>query len=160
MFKKILIGLIVLVLACVFAVVFAMRQVGPEKMREADRYNIPVIEAAMNNLSNWDYNDLAPYLSKHFIKLLANDENLQNDLDEISFLGKVINYRTPRHVSHKSYDHWLYGKCAVNRYTVSAQFEKGRGSVNFKLNHCFERPKITFMQVASRSLPTKSPALE
>jgi len=160
MLSKILIGLIVVFLALVLALIFMMRQAGPEKAREADRYNIPVIEAAMNNLSNWDYNDLKPYLSKHFVELLASDENLQQDLDEISILGKVLSFNTPRHVSHKRYDHWLYGKCAVNLYSVSTKFEKGKGSVKFKLNHCFENAEITFFQVVSRSLPTKSPALQ
>jgi len=157
--NKIFISLVVVVLILVLAAIITLRQISPERVREADRFNIPVIENAMNQLSSWDYNDLKPYLSKRFIELLAT-EAFQKELDEISVLGKVVSIDTPRHVSHKSYNHWLFGKCAVNRYTVSTRFEKGKGSVNFKLNHCYEKVEIVFMQVFSRNLPTKSPALQ
>lgn len=157
--NRIFIGSIVVVLMVVLAAILMLRQISPGKIREADRFNIPVVESAMKQLSSWDYNDLKPYLSKRFIELLAA-ESFQKDLDEISILGKVVSFDTPRHVSHKSYNHWLFGKCAVNRYTVSTKFEKGKGSVNFKLNHCYEKVEIVFMQVFSRNLPTKSPALQ
>jgi len=157
---NIVIGLILAILAVVVAAVWYLQHLSPERIREADRFNIPVIEKAMGQLSSWNYNDLKPYLSKSFVELLATDDDLQKDLDVISVLGKVISFDTPRHVNHKSYDHWLFGKCAVNLYSVSTKFEKGKGSVKFKLNHCFENAEITFFQVVSRSLPTKSPALQ
>ena len=160
MINKLLIGLIVIVLALVLAVILTFRQIGPDRIREADRFNIPVMEKAMKQLSSWDYNDLKPYLGKNFIELLASDENLQKDLDEISVLGKVRSFDVPRHVSHKRNKHWLYGQCAVNHYSVSTRFEKGKGSVKFKLNQCYENAEITFFQVVSKALPTKSPALQ
>lgn len=160
MITKLLVGVLVVVLALVLTVIFMMRQTGPEKARDADYYNIPVIEQAMSKLSSWDYNELSPYLGKKFIELLATDEGIQKDLNTIGRLGNVLSYGAPRHVSYQSYDHWLYGKCAVNRYTVSTKFEKGKGVVKFKLNHCYERPKITFLQVVSRALPSNSPAFQ
>ena len=160
MITKLLIGVLLVVFALALTIVLLMRQAGPEKARDADYYNIPVIEQAMNRLSSWDYGQLSPYLGKHFIELLATNEDLQKDLDTIGRLGNVLSFDTPRHVSYKSYDHWLYGKCAVNRYSVSTRFEKGKGVVKLKLNHCFERPKITFLQVVSRALPSNSPALQ
>jgi hypothetical protein len=160
MITKLILGLLLVVLVLVLSVIYMMRQAGPELAREADRFNIPVIEQAMGKLSSWDYNELSPYLSKSFIELLATDGEIQKDLDIISRLGRVLSYSGPRHVSFKRYDHWLYGECAVNRYTVSTKFEKGKGVVKFKLNHCYEKPKITFLQVVSRSLPSNSPALQ
>ncbi len=160
MSSKLFIGLVIVIFAVLSTAIFKMRQAGPEIVRDADQFNIPVIEQAMSKLSSWDFKDLEPFLGERFLELLATDENLQKDLDEISILGDVISFSTPRHVSHKSYDHWLYGKCAVNRYSVSTKFEKGKGSIKFKLNHCYEDVEIIFMQVVSRHLPTKSPALQ
>ena len=75
-------------------------------------------------------------------------------------LGKVIEFKNVRHVSHASYKHWLYGECAVNKYSVPTQFEKGKGVIIFNVNHCFEEAKISFFQVHSKALPVKSPAFE
>lgn len=156
----IVLTIIIAVLAVAAAGVFQLRKEGPQLAREADRFNIPVIEQATNKLSSWNYDDLKPYLGKKFIELLATDKELQQDLDTISVLGKVVSFRNPRHVSHKKYDHWLYGNCAVNRYSVSVRFEKGKGVVKYKLNHCYKNPKITFLQVVSKELPSNSPAFQ
>ena len=157
--SKLFIGIFIALISIAITISLMVRRDSIEKVREADRFNIPVIEKAMANLSSWNFNDLSPHLSKHFYKLLKNDEELQKDFEEISVLGKVISFSTPRHVSHQVYDHWFFGKCAVNRYSVSTKFENGKGSINFKLNQCNEKVEIVFLQAVSRSLPTRSPAL-
>lgn len=156
---KLFIGLIIVILLLLVAIIIPLRQAGTEKIREADRFSMPVIERVMNQLSSWNYRNLKPYLHKKFIRSLSEKE-FQQELDGLSVLGKVIEFKNVRHVRHASYKHWLYGKCAVNKYSVPTQFEKGKGVIIFNVNHCFEEAKISFFQVHSKALPVKSPAFE
>lgn len=139
--------------------VWVLQHASAERIREADRFNVPVIEQMMSELSNWSYDDLQPYLEKNFIQALPKEE-FQSELNALSILGQILSFQAPLHVTHLPYKHWLYGQCAVNKYSVSTKFEKGKGVVIFKLNHCFENVKVTFFQVHSDALPTISPALQ
>ena len=47
-----------------------------------------------------------------------------------------------------------------NWYRVPTKFEKGKGSIKFKLNQCNEKVEIIFLQVTSKDLPAKSQALQ
>ena len=157
---KIIIGVVigVFVLIAVGAA-WALQEINAERIREADRFNVPVIEQLMPQLSNWNYDDLKPYLGKKFIQALPREE-FQKELDALSILGKMLSFQAPRHVSHTRYKHWLYGQCAINKYSVSTKFAKDKGVVIFKLNHCLENTEVTFFQVHSKALPTNSPALQ
>lgn len=156
---KAIIGLILTVLVLFAGAAWALRQIATERIREADRFNVPVIELVMSQLSSWKYDALEPYLGKKFIKAFAREE-FQQELDELSILGKIVSYQHIRHVNHSRYKHWLYGQCAANKYSVSTKFEKDKGIVIFNLNHCFEDVEVTFFRVHSKALLTKSPALQ
>lgn len=158
-FLVIVLILVIIVLSLAAAGVIQLRRAGPELVREADRFNVPVIDKAIFQLSNWDYQSLKPFLSEKFVTSLPKGE-FQKELDELSILGKVESIRIHRHVNHARYAHWLYGQCAVNKYSVSTNFSKGRGVVIFNLNHCYKKAEITSFQVHSKVLPAKSPALQ
>ena len=153
------IGLISILLALLVGAAWSIQQQGVERLREADRFNVPVIEQVMAQLSNWKYGSIKPYLGEKFIQSLTQEE-FQNELDGLSLLGKIRSSAAPRHVSHARYKHWLYGECAINKYSVSTKFDKGKGVVIFKLNHCYKNVEVTFFQVHSRALPTRLPALQ
>ena len=129
-----------------------LRQEGAELVREADRFNIPVVKKMMNELSSWNYKKLKPYLNKSF-ETVFPDEEFQKELDNLSILGKVKKIKHIRHAGHKRYKKWLYTVCAVNKYSVSTEFEKGKGNVVIDLNHCHEKVEVTFFQVHSKALP-------
>jgi len=150
---KILLSIVVLA-AVVFAVseLIKLRAEGAELVREADRFNMPVVNQMMAELSAWDYENLKPYLDEGFMEIFP-DEEFQKELDDLSILGDVKNIRHIRHAGHKRYENWLYTLCAVNKYSVSTDFEKGRGNVVFDLNHCHEKVEVTFFQVYSKALP-------
>lgn len=157
---KIILGATVIILVSIVgATVWNLRQEGMQLVREADRFNVPVVEEVIPLLSDWSYETLEPYLHKKFTKALPEEE-LQKELDQLSILGKVRAYRYIRHVAHARYKHWLYGYCAVNKYSVSTAFEKGKGVVVINLNHCYEKVKISFFKIHSDALPTDSPALQ
>jgi hypothetical protein len=156
---KLLIFLLVLVIGALIVAAVQFRAVNAELLREADRFNVPVLDKALFALSDWDYQTLKPHLSKKFLKSFTEEE-FQKELDEMSILGKVESIRIRRHVNHSKYKHWLYGECAVNKYSVSTNFAKGRGVVIMNLNHCYKKAEVTFLQVYSKVLPVKSPALQ
>lgn len=151
--------LVLIVLGVAGAGVAQLRQEGAELVREADRFNIPVVKKMMAELSNWDYIKLKPYLNKSFEEVFP-DEEFQKELDNLSILGKVKNIKHIRHAGHKRYKNWLYTLCAVNKYSVSTEFEKGNGNVVFDINHCHKKAEVTFFQVHSKELPIPSAALE
>ena len=72
---KIIIGVVigVFVLIAVGAA-WALQEINAERIREADRFNVPVIEQLMPQLPNWNYDDLKPYLGKKFIQALPREE--------------------------------------------------------------------------------------
>jgi|GEM_PF-5673358 len=150
---KILLSIVILIVV-VFAItaLIKLRAQGAELVREADRFNIPVVKQTMAELSAWDYKKLKPYLDDGFLELFP-DQEFQKELDNLSILGDVKNIRHIRHAGHKRYKNWLYTVCAVNKYSVSTDFEKGRGNVVFDLNHCHEKVEVTFFQVHSKALP-------
>ena len=149
---KIFISLtLISLLAVLIAGIFSIRQQGAELIREADRFNVPVIKEVMSKLSLWDYESVKPYLNKKFIKSLSQEE-FQKELDNLSILGKVKKIKHIRHVSHSRYDPWLFSSCAINKYSVSTDFEKDSGVVIFKINQCYEKITITFFQVHSKLL--------
>ena len=152
--KTIIVLLIVVLCAVAFAAyeVMKLRAEGAELVREADRFNIPVVNNMMNSLSTWDYKNIKPYLDENFMKLFP-DEEFQKELDKLSILGEVKEIRHIRHAGHKRYKNWMYTTCAVNKYSVSTEFEKGRGNVVIDLNHCYDKVDITFFQVHSKALP-------
>ncbi len=157
--SKLIILSCILLLALIIAAGSVLRNVNAELLREADRYNVPIIDKAIFKLSDWNYKALKPLLSKKFIQALS-EEDFQKELDELSVLGNVESIRIRRHVNHARYKHWLYGECAVNKYSVSTNFTKGRGVVIFNLNHCYKSAEISFFQIHSKALPVKSPALQ
>ena len=157
---KLIFGAFVAILITVIGItIWTLRQQGAQLVREADRFNVPVIEKVIPLLSSWDYETLEPYLHKKFTKALPKEE-MQKELDQLSILGNVRAYRYIRHVNHARYKHWLYGYCAVNKYSVSTAFEKGKGVVVLNLNHCYEKVKVTFFKIHSNALPTRPPALQ
>ena len=152
---KIKITLLVIVLIILIGlgvVVGKFRSQGAELIREADRFNVPVVKQFMADLSAWDYETLTPYLNKRFLEIFTKEE-FQKELDSLSVLGKVKKIKYIRHAEHKRYKNWLFSKCAVNKYSVSTDFEKGSGTVVIDLNHCYQRVKVTFFRVHSKSLP-------
>ena len=157
---KILLSIIVLS-TIVFAVteIIKLRAEGAELVREADRFNIPVVKKMMAELSAWEYTRLKPYLNNSFTEVFS-DEEFQKELDNMSILGKVKKIKYIRHADHKRYKNWLYSACAVNKYSVSTEFENGNGNVVFDLNHCHEKAEITFFQVHSKALSVSNAALQ
>lgn len=155
---------ILLSISILAAVVFAvsefvkLRAEGAELVREADRFNIPIVNKMMVGLSAWDYKDLKPYLDEGFMKIFP-DEEFQKELDNLSILGEVKKVKHIRHAGHKRYKNWLYTVCAVNKYSVSTEFEKGNGNVVFDVNHCHKNVEVTYFQVHSKELPMPSAAL-
>ena len=144
--------LVLAVLGVAGAAVMQLRQEGAELIREADRFNVPVVKKMMNELSSWDYKKLKPYLNESF-ETVFPDREFQKELDYLSVLGEVKKIRHIRHAGHKRYKHWLYSSCAVNKYSVSTKFENGKGTVVFDVNHCHEKAEVTFFQVHSKVLP-------
>lgn len=144
--------LVFVVLGIAGAGVVQLRQEGAELVREADRFNIPVVKKMMAALSTWDYKNLKPYLDKNFTKIFP-DKEFQKELDKLSILGKVKKIKYIRHAGHKRYKNWLYSACAVNKYSVSTEFENGKGNVVFDVNHCYKNAEVTFFQVHSKTLP-------
>jgi len=136
-------------------VVGKMRSEGAELVREADRFSVPVVKQVMTVLQKWDYESLLPYMNKSFKKTFSKQE-FQKELDNLSILGDVKAIKYIRHSGHKRYKHWLFHSCAVNKYSVSTIFEKGKGTVVMDLNHCYKKVKVTFFQVHSKVLPVKS----
>lgn len=136
-------------------IVGKLRSEGAELIREADRFNVPVVKQLMSELSKWDYESLTPYLNKKFTILFTKEE-FQKELDNLSVLGEVKKIKHIRHAGHKRYKNWLFSICAVNKYSVSTVFEKGNGTVVIDLNHCYKRVKVTFFQVHSKLLPNNS----
>lgn len=136
-------------------IVGKLRSEGAELIREADRFNVPVVKQVMSELSKWDYVSLTPYLNKKFTILFTKEE-FQKELDNLSVLGDVKKIKHIRHAGHKRYKNWLFSICAVNKYSVSTVFEKGNGTVVIDLNHCYKRVKVTFFQVHSKLLPNNS----
>ncbi len=132
-------------------VVGKMRSEGAELVREADRFNIPVVKQVMLVLPKWNYESLLPYMNKSFNKIFSKEE-FQKELDNLSILGDVKAIKHIRHSGHKRYKHWLFHSCAVNKYSVSTVFEKGKGTVVMDLNHCYKKVKVTFFQVHSEVL--------
>ena len=144
--------LLLIVLGVAGAGVLQLRQEGAELVREADRFNVPVVKKMMAELSSWDVNKLKPYLNESFAEVFP-DEEFQKELDKLSILGKALKIRHIRHAGHKRYKNWLYTACAVNKYSVSTNFEKAKGTVVFDVNHCHKKAEVTFFQVHSNALP-------
>ena len=137
-------------------VVGKTRSEGAELVREADKFNIPVVKQIMSVLPKWNYESLLPYMNKSFNKTFSKEE-FQKELDNLSILGDVKAIKHIRHSGHKRYKHWLFHSCAVNKDLVSTLFEKGKGTVVMDLNQCYKKVKVTFFQVHSKVLPVKSP---
>ena len=133
-----------------------IRQQGAELVREADRFNVPVIQDLMTNLSSWKYKNIQSYLNKNFIKSLSEDE-FQKELDNLSALGEVKKLKHIRHVRHGRYDHWLFSSCAVNKYSVSTDFENDSAVVVINLNQCYEKVSVTNFQIHSKLISRKNP---
>ncbi len=158
--SKLFFGIFIcLILLLIGGGVWSFQQIGKERLREADRFNVPLLKTFLSKLSSWSYVDIKPYLSKKFITAFEEGE-FQKELDRLSILGKVISFKHIRHVSHTPYKHLLFGECAVNKYSVSTQFENGKGVVIMSFNHCFKNVEVTFFQVHSKALPIKAPALQ
>ena len=154
---KIVLTIIVLAILVIAGLVAGKtRSEGAEFVREADRFNVPVVKQVMSVLPKWDYESLLPYMNKSFSKVFSKEE-FQKELDNLSILGDVKAIKHIRHSGHKRYKHWLFHSCAVNKYSVSALFEKGKGTVIMDLNHCYKKVKVTFFQVHSEILPVKPP---
>lgn len=152
---KIIISIVVIaVFLMAGLLVTKVRSEGAELVREADRFNVPIVKEVMSELSEWNYERLMPYVNKGFIKVFSKQE-FQKELDHLSVLGRVKNIKHIRHAGHKRYKHWLFSSCAVNKYSVSTEFEKGKGTVVFDLNQCHKKVKVTFFQVHSKSLPMR-----
>ena len=149
--------LIFIVLGIAAAGVIQLRQEGAELVREADRFNLPVVNNMMNELSTWNYKNLKPYVDKNFIKIFP-DEEFQKELDNLSVLGEVKQINYIRHAGHQRYKKWLYTVCAVNKYSVSTVFENGKGNVVFDVNHCYKNAEVIFFQVHSKDLPEPNAA--
>ena len=153
--KFLLCVILLTILVTAGVMVAKLRSEGAELIREADRFNVPVIKQMMSELSKWDYDSLTPYLNKKFKKLFSKEE-FQKELDNLSVLGEVKKIKHIRHAGHKRYKNWLFSNCAVNKYSVSTDFEQGSGTVVINLNHCYKRVKVTFFQVHSKHLPDNS----
>lgn len=153
--KIVLMIILLSVLITAGIIVGKLRSEGAELIREADRFNVPVVKQLMSELSKWDYESLTPYLNKKFTILFTKEE-FQKELDNLSVLGEVKKIKHIRHAGHKRYKNWLFSICAVNKYSVSTVFEKGNGTVVIDLNHCYKRVKVTFFQVHSKLLPNNS----
>lgn len=153
--KIVLMIILLSVLIIAGIIVGKLRSEGAELIREADRFNVPVVKQVMSELSKWDYVSLTPYLNKKFTILFTKEE-FQKELDNLSVLGDVKKIKHIRHAGHKRYKNWLFSICAVNKYSVSTVFEKGNGTVVIDLNHCYKRVKVTFFQVHSKLLPNNS----
>lgn len=153
--KIVLMIILLSVLITAGIIVGKLRSEGAELIREADRFNVPVVKQVMSELSKWDYVSLTPYLNKKFTILFTKEE-FQKELDNLSVLGEVKKIKHIRHAGHKRYKNWLFSICAVNKYSVSTVFEKGNGTVVIDLNHCYKRVKVTFFQVHSKLLPNNS----
>ncbi len=151
--------LVVAVLGVAAAGVMQLRQEGAELVREADRFNVPVVKKMMSELSSWDYKKLKPYLNESF-ETVFPDQVFQKELDNLSILGKVKKIKHIRHAGHKRYKNWLYSACAVNKYSVSTDFENGKGTVVFDVNHCHKKAEVTFFQVHSKALPDPTTVLQ
>ena len=152
--KIILIIITLVILMMAGLVIVKARSEGAELVREADRFNIPVVKQVMSVLPKWNYESLLPYMNKSFSKVFSKEE-FQKELDNLSILGDVKAIKHIRHSGHKRYKHWLFHSCAVNKYSVSTVFEKGKGTVIIDLNHCYKKVKVTFFQVHSEVLPVK-----
>ncbi len=153
--KIISIIIIFVMLMATGLVVGKMRSEGAKLVREADRFNIPVVKQVMSVLPKWNYESLLPYMNKSFKKTFSKEE-FQKELNNLSILGDVKEIKHIRHAGHKRYKHWLFHSCAVNKYSVSTVFERGKGTVVMDLNHCYKKVKVTFFQVHSEVLPVKS----
>ncbi len=152
--KIILIIITLVILMMAGLVIVKARSEGAELVRESDRFNIPVVKQVMSVLPKWNYESLLPYMNKSFSKVFSKEE-FQKELDNLSILGDVKAIKHIRHSGHKRYKHWLFHSCAVNKYSVSTVFEKGKGTVIMDLNHCYKKVKVTFFQVHSEVLPVK-----
>ncbi len=152
--KIILIIITLVILMMAGLVIVKARSEGAELVREADRFNIPVVKQVMLVLPKWNYESLLPYMNKSFSKVFSKEE-FQKELDNLSILGDVKAIKHIRHSGHKRYKHWLFHSCAVNKYSVSTVFEKGKGTVIMDLNHCYKKVKVTFFQVHSEVLLVK-----
>jgi len=56
-----------MLLAVVIFIVANIRQQGEVLIREADRFNVPVIQGLMTNISSWKFEDIQSYLNKNYI---------------------------------------------------------------------------------------------
>ena len=153
--KVIFFIVLLLFFVAIVLVIGKFRNEGAELVREADRFNVPVVKSVMSELSKWNYESLTPHLSKEFTKIFTAEE-FQKELDNLSILGEVKKIKYIRHAGHKRYKNWLFSSCAVNKYSVSTEFEKGNGTVVMDLNHCYRRVKVTFFQVHSKILSNNS----
>jgi len=155
----------ILILGILGALIFAgikvleLRAEGAEFIREADRFNIPVVKNLVSELSSWKYEDLKPHLDDGFLKIFTQKE-FQKELDRLSVLGKVKKIKYIRHAGHKRYKNWQYTTCAVNKYSASTDFDNGKGTVVIDLNHCHKNVEVTFFQVHSKAIPIPKTALQ
>lgn len=125
---------------------FALSTICTERLSEADYFIGPYISELLEVTSQWDYEQLKPHMTEGFKQILTEDEFIK-ELDKLSNLGKLLSHDKPRLVKHKRFKNIFFGRKAINVFTVSAEYEKGRASVVFQIVDTCGTGKLNFITV-------------